>query len=111
MGCERRATERLNLARPCKMYVPRIGRYLAGSTWNVSSGGVLLQLDRPAPIEPGDRLFVGVALKRRQPIFCSSEMLEAGVTRVLPTDNDSIAVAVRFIDTKLYIEPEMRQAA
>ncbi len=111
MGCERRASERLDLARPCKMYVPRIGRYLAGLTWNVSSGGALLQLDRPAPIEPGDRLFVGVALKRRQPIFCSSEMLEAGVTRVLPTDNDSIAVAIRFIDTKLDIEPEMRQAA
>ena len=111
MGRERRASERLNLARPCKTYVPRIGRYLAGSTWNVSSSGALLQLDRPAPIEPGDRLFIGVALKRRQTIFCSTEMLEASVVRVLPTDNDSIAVAIRFIDHELEIEPDMRQAA
>ncbi len=111
MGFERRASERLDLARPCKMYVPRIGRYLAGLTWNVSSGGAMLQLDRPAPIEPGDRLFVGVALKRRQPIFCSSEMMEAGVVRVLPTDNDSIAVAIHFIDAKLDIEPDLRRAA
>ena len=111
MGCERRANERLNLARPCKTYVPRIGKYLAGSTWNVSSSGALLQLDRPAPIEPGDRLFVGVALKRRQPIFCSSEMMEASVVRVLPTDNDSIAVAIRFIDAELDIEPDMLRAA
>ncbi len=77
MGCERRATERLNLARPCKTYVPRIGKYLAGLTWNVSAGGALLQLDRPAPIEPGDRLFLGVALKGRQTIFCSTEMIES----------------------------------
>ncbi len=93
------------------MYVPRIGRYLAGLTWNVSSSGALLQLDRPAPIEPGDRLFVGIALKRRQPIFCSTEMMEAGVVRVLPTDSDSIAVAIRFIDAKLEIEPHVRRAA
>ncbi len=111
MGCERRASERLNLARPCKTYVPRSGRYLAGSTWNVSSSGALLQLDRPAPIEPGDLLFDGDALKRRQPIFSSSEMMEAAVVRVLPTDNDCIAVAVRFIDATLDIEPDVRRAA
>lgn len=111
MGCERRACERLDLARPCKMYVPRLGRYLAGLTWNLASGGALLQLDRPAAIEPGDRLFIGIALKRRQPIFCSTEMMEAGVVRVLPTDNDSIALAVSFIETELDLESDMRQAA
>jgi len=37
--------------------------------------------------------------------------MEAGVVRVLPTDNDSIAVAIRFIDGELEIEPELRQAA
>lgn len=107
---ERRTSQRLDLARPCKMYVPRIGKYVAGSTWNFSAGGALLQIDRPTPIEPGDRLFVGVAVKRRQPIFCSTEMLEAGVVRVLPTD-DSITVAIRFIGATLDIQADMRQAA
>ena len=37
--------------------------------------------------------------------------MEAGVVRVLPTDSDSIAVAIRFIDAKLEIEPYVRRAA
>ncbi len=110
-GCERRAFERLNLERPCKLYIPRIGRYLAGSTWNLSADGALLQLDRPVPLEPGDRLFVGIALTRRQPIFCSADMIEASVTRVLPTDNDSVALALHFVDEKLELAPVLAQAA
>lgn len=109
--CERRVSERLNLERPCKLYIPRIGRYLAGSTWNLSAEGALLQLDRPVPLEPGDRLFVGIALTRRQPIFCSADMMEAAITRVLPTDNDSVALAVHFVDEQLELAPVMSQAA
>ena len=109
--CERRVFERQNLERPCKLYIPRIGRYLAGSTWNLSAEGGLLQLDRPVPLEPGDRLFVGIALTRRQPIFCSADMMEAGVIRVLPTDNDSVALAVHFIDEVLELDPVMSRAA
>jgi len=109
--CERRAFERLNLERPCKLYIPRIGKYLAGSTWNLSAEGGLLQLERPVPLEPGDRLFVGIALTRRQPIFCSADMIQAGVTRVLPTDNDGIALAIRFIDRRLELAPALSKAA
>lgn len=108
---ERRTSERLNLQRPCKLYIPRIGRYLAGSTWNLSAEGGLLQLERPVPLEPGDRLLVGIALTRRQPIFCSADMVHARVTRVLPTDNDSIALAVRFVDEQLDLAPALAQAA
>ena len=109
--CERRVSERLNLERPCKLYIPRIGKYLAGSTWNLSAEGALLQLDRPVPLEPGDRLFVGIALTRRQPIFCSADMMEAAITRVLPTDNDSVALAVHFVDEVLELDPVMSRAA
>ena len=110
-GCERRACERLNLERSCKLYIPRIGKYLAGSTWNLCADGALLQLDRPVPLEPGDHLFVGIALTRRQPIFCSNDMMEAAITRVLPTDNDSVALAVHFVDEVLDLAPVLSQAA
>ncbi len=94
---ERRANERLFLARPCKLYVPRIGRYVPGSTWNISSGGAMLQLDRSIPFEPGDQLFVGIALKRRQAVLPVGEMLQAGVVRVARTARDGTALAVRFL--------------
>ena len=109
--CERRTRDRLTLLRPCKVYVPRIGRYLHGSTWNVSPSGALIELDRPAPLEPGDRLFVGVAITRRQAIFASGDMRGAGILRVLPTDNDCIAVAIHFDHEEPELSPEMRRAA
>ena len=109
--CERRTRVRLTLLRPCKVYVPRLGRYLHGSTWNLSPSGALLELDRPVPLEPGDRLFVGVAIKRRQPIFASGDMMGAGILRVLPTDNDSIAVAIHFDREDPQLAHELRQAA
>jgi len=37
--------------------------------------------------------------------------MEAGVVRVLPTDNDSIAVAIRFINAELDLKSDLRQAA
>ncbi len=109
--CERRTRDRLTLLRPCKVYVPRLGRYLHGSTWNVSPSGALLELDRPVPLEPGDRLFVGVAIKRRQAIFASDDMMGAGILRVLPTDNDCIAVAIHFDHEEPELSAEIRRAA
>ena len=109
--CERRTRDRLTLLRPCKVYVPRLGRYLHGSTWNLSPCGALLELDLPVPLEPGDRLFVGVAIKRRQAIFASDDMMGAGILRVLPTDNDCIAVAIHFDHEEPELSAEMRRAA
>ena len=63
---ERRTHERVNLQRPCKLYLPSVGKYVSGSTWNVSPGGALLQLNLRAGICAGDRLYVGIALKRSQ---------------------------------------------
>ena len=97
---ERRSNQRHFLARPCKLYVPRIGRYVRGSTWNLSSSGAMLQLDRPVAVEPGDHLFVGIALKRRQAVLPVGEMLEAGVVRVARTALDGVALAVRFLQAQ-----------
>jgi hypothetical protein len=94
---ERRTHERVSLQRPCKLYLPSVGKYVSGSTWNVSPGGVLLQLNLPAGISAGDRLYVGIALKRRQPVLVAGEMLRAEVVRVEQTPDDRVAVAARFV--------------
>jgi hypothetical protein len=95
---ERRTHERVNVERPCKLYLPRVGKYASGSTWNLSAGGVLLQLDLPVGISPGDRLYVGIALKRRQAVLAAGDMIEAEVLRVQQTTDDRVAVAARFVD-------------
>ena len=63
---DRRQSPRIALRRPCKVFNPRSGRYASGSTCDVSTGGMLLRLERAVHIEVGDRLYVGVAQKRRQ---------------------------------------------
>ncbi|MHC4216925.1 MAG: PilZ domain-containing protein [Planctomycetota bacterium] len=95
---ERRTHVRVKLERPCKLFLPSVGRYVSGSTWNLSAGGVLVQLDLPTGIAPGDRLFVGIALKRCQAVLPASEMLEAQVIRVERPADDRISVAARFVD-------------
>jgi hypothetical protein len=95
---ERRTHARIKLERPCKLYLPHVGKYVAGSTWNLSAGGVLLQLGLPAGIAPGDRLYVGIALKRRQAVLTAGEMLEAEVIRVDRTTEERVDVVARFIE-------------
>ena len=95
---ERRIHVRLSTERPCKLYIPKVGRYHTGCTWNLSAGGVLVQLERCTHLEPGDHLYVGVALKRRQAVLSATEMVEAGVVRVVPTADDGVALALRFLE-------------
>ena len=108
---ERRAHDRLDLERPCKLYIPKTGKYRLGSTWNLSSGGALLQVETPVPLEPGDRVFVGVAMTRRQALFCSGDMHEAGVVRVMPTADDGIALAIHFTGESGDAVMSLRRAA
>lgn len=95
---ERRAHPRESLTRPCKLYVPRIGRYVSGQTSNLSEGGALVWLDRDGGLEPGDSIFLGVAMLRRQVVLTSSQMHEARVERVMRT-TDEIGVAARYVVT------------
>ena len=95
---ERRTHARVKLQRPCKLYLPHVGKYVAGSTWNLSAGGVLLPRSLPAGMAPGDRLYVGIGLKRRQAVLTAGGMLEAQVIRVDRTTEERVDVAARFIE-------------
>ena len=108
---ERRAHDRLSLTRPCKLYLPVSGRYVTGSTGNFSSGGALIHLDRLSPLGPGDRLFVGIAVKRCQAVLAANEMVEAEVVRSVRTMEEQTIMAVRFRGAAAGGEAVMRKAA
>ncbi|UCD74252.1 MAG: PilZ domain-containing protein, partial [Phycisphaerales bacterium] len=74
---DRRESPRTAVKRPCKVYDPQARKYLAGTTCDVSSGGLLLRLDRPLGLGPGDRVSVGVAQTRRQMLLRTRDMVEA----------------------------------
>ena len=95
---DRRESPRIALSRPCKVFNPRSGKYVSGSTCDISAGGMLLRLDRPLAVEGGDRLYVGIAPKRRQTLLKSAEMIQAEVVRTLASATGEMFVAVRFTD-------------
>ncbi|MHC5113600.1 MAG: PilZ domain-containing protein [Planctomycetota bacterium] len=94
---ERRIYVRLATARPCKVLDPRSGRYVGGRTRDVSAGGVLVELDRRLPLEPGATLLVGVA-SHRQAIIRRESMTEGRVVRALTLTTGETTVAVRYDD-------------
>ena len=95
---ERRCHERITVDRPCKVYHRTLRKYFAGSTTDLSDGGVLLTLHTPVYVQPGERLYMGIALKRRQPLLHAEEMRPVEVLRSAITPDGRRAIAVRFID-------------
>ncbi len=95
MPRERRAHPRAEVARPCKVYDARAGRYLAGSSLNLSEGGALLDVERGGGLERGDRVGVGFGGPGHGVLSCR-HMLGATVLRVGITAAGRRRVAVRF---------------
>ena len=108
---ERRDHQRPPIERPCKLYVPRCAKYVSGSTWNLSRGGALLQVDRRTPIEPGDHLYLGIAMKRSHAVLAAGEMASVKVVRVAQAGGEGVAVAVRFVHETPELDLECLLAA
>ena len=109
---DRRSHKRTNLARPCKLFDPRSGKYMAGTVWNLSDGGAFLEVSRPIGAEQGDSFYVGIAVKRRQGILHRDEMFRARVVRSQQSSDGRVTMGVQFSD-RLAAESgvEIRQAA
>jgi len=93
---DRRRHPRVAVKQPCKIHDPRGGKYCAGETQDMSSGGLLIELPRLISLKPGDEVHVGVALKRRQALLRCNEMLKAHVTRALHTVDDRTLLGLKF---------------
>jgi hypothetical protein len=93
---ERRAETRNDLSRPCKVFDPRTGRYVAGCTRDLSSHGVQIETQRRMHLEPGETLFVGIALKRRDVLLARNEMCEGRVMRAMHTPDGRTVIGMRL---------------
>ena len=111
METDRRTHERMNLARPCKVFDPKSGKYVLGTVWNLSDGGALVEMTRPIIAEPGEPLFLGIALKRRQGFIQGDQMLPASVVRSFNTDNGRTTIAMQFGDCSIDVMASMLDRA
>ncbi|MHC4107814.1 MAG: PilZ domain-containing protein [Planctomycetota bacterium] len=111
MERDRRAHERIWLARPCKVYDPALRRYLPGTTRNLSTRGAFIQVNRRIDHHPGDRLYLGIALKRRQGILPAADMHEVAVVWSSQTTDGRTGLAVRFLDEAQASAAQARRAA
>ena len=93
---DRRRHVRVSVNQPCKIHDPRSGKYIAGQTQDMSSGGLLVELPRLMSLKPGDDVHVGVALKRRQALLRCNEMIRTVVTRVMHTVDDRTLLGLKF---------------
>ena len=108
---DRRKYRREPLERPCKIYDPRSMKYISGTTLDVSCGGLLIDVPRLLEIKPGEHLFIGVAMTRRQGFIQAKEMIDAVVLRAAATVDDHTTLAVSFDAAMEQDEAPMRAAA
>lgn len=92
---EQRRHHRSELVRPCRIFDPRSGKYLHGTTCNLSLGGALIRIARPCMLQPGDTLRVGIAMEDRQGFMQARDMFEATVVRALGTPSGQTMVAIQ----------------
>jgi hypothetical protein len=93
---DRRIHPRIEYVRPCKIFSPSLQRYFLGTTQDLSSGGMLVQVSHLVDVRPGDALQIGVASKRREQLLRAVEMLRATVIRSMSTVDDHTTFAVKF---------------
>ncbi len=79
---ERRVFPRFDISRPCKVYHPASGRFIAGRTRNLSAGGALVEIDTPRDFTPGDTLELAIAWTRRA-VLPADALVEAKVVRTV----------------------------
>ena len=93
---ERRANRRSELSRPCRVQDPRTGRFLHGTTCDVSLSGTLIRLHRRVELLPGDRLSIGIAYDERQAMLLAKDFIDAVVVRSLGTPSGETMVALAY---------------
>ncbi len=94
---DRRRSPRAVLSRPCKIHHVPTGRYWPGVTWDISSGGVLLGVDAPRDLKPGDAIELYISWSSR-PLLKSEDCIIAEVKRVLPRTDGRQFVGLEFAE-------------
>lgn len=85
----------MSVSKACKVFHRPTGRYWPAVTWDVSSGGVLLGIDAPRPLERGDTVEVFVSWGDKA-LLSKEDRMIAEVKRVLPRTDGKQLVGVEF---------------
>jgi len=93
---DRRRAPRHEVQWPCKIWHLRARKYYPGWTGNCSTTGVLLTLDRPLDLEPGEALRVDVRHDDHPGLGLHRDMTSAIVVRSLKTPGGRTQVAVHL---------------
>jgi hypothetical protein len=92
---DRRRWDRVDLVKPCKVFLPGSGTFAPGRTCNLSRAGLLLTLESARPLRPGDPIEVSI-FHNRSPVISAQELTRARVRRAEVFDTDRQLVAVEF---------------
>jgi hypothetical protein len=95
IGKDRRRQGRTPLQRPVKVQCLITGKYLAGRTSNLSDAGLLLELDNPSLLVPGQRVKVGIQQTRQDAVLKAKLMAGATVVRSMGIGGKQ-TVAIQF---------------
>jgi len=93
---DRRKHPRQGISRPAKVYHAGSARYLPAYTRDLSSGGMLLEIDSPRALCPGDHLDIVIAWNDRT-LLSEADMAPSRITRVLDTGSPRQIVGVAFL--------------
>lgn len=94
---DRRVHARYRVTRPCTFFRRLTCKYLAGQTWDLSQGGVLLEVETPRGMIVGEMVELGVAWTGSA-LLSRGSLLEAKVVRVTPMEGSKHRVALSFLD-------------
>ena len=94
-GPGRRSTARAQATLPVKLQCGGTGKYTSGHTRNLSSDGVLIEVDRPTLLAVGQSVRLGIAWTPRQTVIRASDITESNVIRSLGLRRQN-HIAIRF---------------
>jgi c-di-GMP-binding flagellar brake protein YcgR len=111
MNDDRREQPRSRSSLPCKLYLPDRGRYVAGTTGDISKTGALIRIAGSTPLKVGQRVVVGIAAPDCPGLLRHDRMRQAVVMRIKRETDELAAVALQFTEAFAEAPAPTRRAA
>ncbi len=93
---ERRRDPRIPANHPVKIKCDQAaGRYIPGTTHNVSDGGAMLKLEHPRMLTKGQKIQIGIVSNPMRGMLLTEDFVEATIVRSLG-HGDTQHVAIRY---------------
>jgi c-di-GMP-binding flagellar brake protein YcgR len=101
---ERRRDPRIPVSHLVKLKCEQTaGKYIPGSTHDVSDGGAMLVLDHPRLLTTGQKVQIGIAKDPTRGMLASEDFVEATIVRSLG-HGETQHVAVRYARPQRFAE-------